>query len=260
MPELTALPNKELLTKNNHLILNLAGLEYPGLYARFNILYLGYLPSEPTLFLHIPYLIILSDEQVRRQPSDIDKQIILYNDELINNNYVNINVNNHQFQSFYTEVIKKYKRNIEKIWLESRYGVDKTIRPIVLNIIDLLFENANFLIKMYLLIYKMTATIPQAPLVAKDNNIDAIVEILKQRLNNIFIKIDFSKLGGFVLPQIPLNYPPEPLPPPLANFDAFVSANSDIDPEVLKLLCPYKIPIQNYTPDRILTLLTSSVY
>ncbi len=89
-------------------------------------------------------------------------------------------------------------------------SVDKITRPrpIVFNIIDSLFENANFLIKLYLLIYKMTATIPQAPLVAKDNNIDAIVKILKQRLNNIFIKIDFSKLGGFVLQPIPLDYPP----------------------------------------------------
>ena len=260
MPELTALPNIAMLNKNNHLILNFAGLEYPGMYAKFNILYLDWLPQGPSLFLHIPYLIILSDEQVRRQSSGIDKQIILYNDELINNNYVNINLNNHQFQSFYREVIEKYKVNIQTIWLESSYGKDKITRPIVLNIIDSLFQDANFLIKIYLFIYEMTKSIPQAPLGAKENNMDAILEILKQHLNNIFIKIDFSILGGFNLPQIPLDYPPEPLPPPLANFAAFASANSDINLEILRLLCPYKIPQPGYTPDRILTLLTSPVY
>jgi hypothetical protein len=257
MPDLTALPNIKLLTKNNHLILNLAGLEYPGMYDTFNILYLGYLPSDPPLFLHIPYLTILSDEQVRRQPSGAARQIILFNDQLKNNNYVSDKVNSQYFQSFYSEVIKKYKINIQKVLLESKGQAN---RQIIFNMIDSLFVNANFLIKLYLLIYNMTASIPQAPLGAKENNIDAIVEILNQRLNNIFIKIDFSKLGSFVLPRIQLDYPPEPLPPPLTNFAELASTYPDIDLEVLKLLCQYRMPVATTTPDIYLSLLISPVY
>jgi hypothetical protein len=256
MPNLTTLPEEDKLTKNNHLILNLAGLEYPGMYNRFNILYLEWLPQGPSLFLHIPYLIILSDEQVRRQSAAAAKQIILYNDELIINNYVKSNVNSHYFIYFYSEVIEKYKKQIQTILLVDK---DQPTRRIIFNIIDAIFEDTNFLIKIYLFIYRKTASIPQAQLEDKENNIDAIVVMLKPDLDNIFERINFSNLEAFKLPKFPLAYPPELLPPPL-DISELGSANPDINPETLRLLCPYRMPVPTTTPDRFLTLLTSPVY
>jgi len=255
MPPLDTLP--PILNKNNHLILNFANLEYNNMYDRFNILYLGYLSSDSPLFLHIPYLTILSDEQVRSQSTGVAKQIILFNDQLINHNYVSSNVGSWYFITYFYEQLKEnYKRYIDGVL---RASADVLTRQTIIQIIDSIFENSNFLIKLYLIIYRMTSTIYQPPLGDRIDNKPAVEEMLKQNLDAIFRRIDFSKLNQFNLPKTKVVLPPEPLPPFL-NIDSLVSTYSDINPEVLKLLCPYIMPVSTTTPDRFLSLLVSPVY
>ena len=119
MPELDKLPEHNKLNKNNHLILNFANLDYAGVHNTYNILYLNFLPYGPSLFLHIPYLIIrssrqsssqLEQEQISLSDPSLEIEIILYNDELINKKYISPLTTNRRLNDFYTDIIKNYQQ------------------------------------------------------------------------------------------------------------------------------------------------------
>ena len=281
MPKLDELPEHDKLNKNNHLILNFANLEYTQVYKKYNILYLGYLPNGPLLFLHIPYLIIRPSHQrysqlehshvsplshssslellhVHPPPSlllETERQIILYNEELIFNKYVMTNYSSRQLNDFYSDIIKNYKKIILSFIVLDI--TEQILRTKIFNVINNIFLDFNFLIKIYLFIYNITTTIKQSGIKSVE---DCIITVeLKSQLNDIFKNIDFSKLVEFNLEPILKYYPPEPLPPYI-DISILSEQISDIHPNTLRILCPYRLPILNYTPDKYLSLLLSPVY
>jgi hypothetical protein len=229
----------------------------------YNILYLNFLPNGPSLFLHIPYLIIrssrqsssqLEQEQISLSDPSLEIEIILYNDELINKKYISPLTTNRGLNDFYTDIIKNYQQ-VVLIFINEKLkttGYEK-LRIIIYNV----FLNYNFLIKIYLFIHYITSTRNQVKI---KSVVDCIItDELKSHLNDIFKNIDFSKLVEFNLEPILEYYPPEPLPPYI-DISILSEQISDIHPNTLRLLCPYRLPILNYTPDKYLSLLISPVY